>query len=169
MNEHLIQPDEIHYVVSTHGHSDHIGNNNLFLKAVHVVGNCISFQDTYYVHDLQNDPFIIDEDIRIVSTPGHTNTCVSVIVQNTNIGEKACVVVAGDLFEREDDILCNQIFIDAGSEDVSKQRLSRYRMSEYADFIIPGHGPLFELTPIYKNKLRKDLLLIDEKQETKNN
>ena len=45
-----ITPDEINFVVSTHGHSDHIGNNNLFLNAKHIVGYCLSFRDQYYLH-----------------------------------------------------------------------------------------------------------------------
>lgn len=45
-----ITPDEINYVVSTHGHSDHIGNNNLFLKAKHIVGFSVSFKEKYYTH-----------------------------------------------------------------------------------------------------------------------
>ena len=45
-----ITPGEINYVVCTHGHSDHIGNNNLFLNAKHIVGYCLSFKDQYYLH-----------------------------------------------------------------------------------------------------------------------
>lgn len=45
-----ITPDEINFVVSTHGHSDHIGNNNLFLNAKHIVGYCLSFRDQYHLH-----------------------------------------------------------------------------------------------------------------------
>ena len=41
-NKHQLEPDQIHYVISTHGHSDHIGNNNLFLNAVHIVGKSVS-------------------------------------------------------------------------------------------------------------------------------
>jgi len=45
-----IKPDDVDFVVSTHGHSDHHGNNNLFLKAKHIVGFCVSFQDQYFLH-----------------------------------------------------------------------------------------------------------------------
>lgn len=50
LNSRGLKPDDIDYVVSTHGHSDHIGNNNLFLKAKHIVGYCVSFQDKYFLH-----------------------------------------------------------------------------------------------------------------------
>lgn len=45
-----LTPDDINYVVSTHGHSDHTGNNNLFLKAKHIVGFSISVKDQYFLH-----------------------------------------------------------------------------------------------------------------------
>ena len=45
-----LNPDEINYVISTHGHSDHTGNNHLFLKAKHIVGFCISERDRYFLH-----------------------------------------------------------------------------------------------------------------------
>ena len=38
IEDHKIDPSAMHYVVCTHGHSDHIGNNNLFLNASHIVG-----------------------------------------------------------------------------------------------------------------------------------
>lgn len=50
LQEHGLTPQDIKYVVSSHGHSDHIGNNNLFLEARHIVGFNISFKDTYYFH-----------------------------------------------------------------------------------------------------------------------
>uniref|UniRef100_A0A182VGQ3 Metallo-beta-lactamase domain-containing protein 1 n=1 Tax=Anopheles merus TaxID=30066 RepID=A0A182VGQ3_ANOME len=52
LQEHQLHPDDIDYVVSTHGHSDHLGNNNLFLRAKrHIVGPNISHRNRYYVHD----------------------------------------------------------------------------------------------------------------------
>ncbi|KFB45579.1 AGAP008348-PA-like protein [Anopheles sinensis] len=54
LQEHQLHPDDIDYVVSTHGHSDHLGNNNLFLRAKrHIVGTNISLRNRYYVHDFE--------------------------------------------------------------------------------------------------------------------
>ena len=41
-NKHDLEPSQINYVVSTHGHSDHVGNNNLFLDAIHIVSKSVS-------------------------------------------------------------------------------------------------------------------------------
>jgi glyoxylase-like metal-dependent hydrolase (beta-lactamase superfamily II) len=46
-----VAPEDIKFVVSTHGHSDHIGNNNLFLNAIHIVGTCVSDKHVYFLHD----------------------------------------------------------------------------------------------------------------------
>ncbi len=57
-----LNPDDINYVISTHGHSDHTGNNHLFLKAKHIVGFCISEKDRYFLHPFDqgtvNFPFL---------------------------------------------------------------------------------------------------------------
>jgi len=46
-----IKPENITVVVSTHGHSDHTGNNNLFLNArQHIVGYCIHNKDEFLIH-----------------------------------------------------------------------------------------------------------------------
>lgn len=50
LDRNNVRPEDVNYVVSTHGHSDHIGNNNLFLMAKHIVGFSVSFQDEYHMH-----------------------------------------------------------------------------------------------------------------------
>lgn len=50
LRKNKIEPDDITLLVSTHGHSDHTGNNNLFLKAKHVVGFNVSFEHRYFDH-----------------------------------------------------------------------------------------------------------------------
>lgn len=49
-----LKPEDIDFVVSTHGHSDHIGNNNLFTNAKHIVGYCFSWKDQYFLHPFES-------------------------------------------------------------------------------------------------------------------
>lgn len=49
-----LNPEDIGYVISTHGHSDHCGNNNLFLKAKHILGQSVSFKTEYILHDFKD-------------------------------------------------------------------------------------------------------------------
>ncbi|XP_055680528.1 metallo-beta-lactamase domain-containing protein 1 [Lutzomyia longipalpis] len=153
LEKHNITPRDINFVVSTHGHSDHVGNNNLFLEAEkHIVGLSISKGETYFLHDW-TDPFVINEDIKIIPTPGHTKECISVVVKGSNLGET--VVIAGDLFERKEDILDDQLWRDAGSFCEATQRRSRAKVASIADTIIPGHGPAFAVTPEMRKSLQE--------------
>ena len=45
-----VSPSDITHVVNTHGHPDHVGNNNLFIgpDVVHVMGHAIHSSDTYF-------------------------------------------------------------------------------------------------------------------------
>lgn len=147
--------DDITYVISTHGHSDHLGNNNLFLKARHIVGDCISERDKYYLHDFTAESYRINEDIEVVATPGHTTSCVSVIVKNTNMG--GTVGIVGDLFERAEDIDNSELWLDAGSTDEQLQKQNRSKIAELVDVIVPGHGPLFYVSHEIRCKLKDQI------------
>ncbi|XP_065576249.1 uncharacterized protein LOC136037415 isoform X3 [Artemia franciscana] len=148
-----IRPDEVDYVISTHGHSDHIGNNNLFLKAIHIVGYCVSKKDTYWFHPFDSGkPYEIDgQRLYVLPSPGHTADDVSLVVKTNSFGT---VVVAGDIFEREEDIEDQTIWRSAGSTDPQRQERSRLQLAELADYIIPGHGPMFKVTERMRNILR---------------
>ncbi|MBF0336635.1 MAG: MBL fold metallo-hydrolase [Nitrospirae bacterium] len=129
---------DIDYVVCTHGHCDHVGNNNLFREAVFIVCRDISRGDLYTVYDFSGGPYIIAAGISVIATPGHTSQDVSVIV-DASIGT---VAVVGDLFECEDDIRDESLWRRC-SEDPALQHQSRQRVLQVADYIVPGHGPMF--------------------------
>jgi glyoxylase-like metal-dependent hydrolase (beta-lactamase superfamily II) len=79
--------DDIDIVVSTHGHADHLGNNNLFLKSTHIVGFSIAFKDKFFLHPFDNGTeYSIDDHVIVVPTPGHTLDSVSVRVKASNMG-----------------------------------------------------------------------------------
>ena len=72
-------------------------------------------------------------------TPGHTLDSVSVRV----VTDKGVYVIAGDTFEKEEDLEDDNIWKEAGSESEELQLNSRRNILAEADFIIPGHGPMF--------------------------
>lgn len=83
-------------------------------------------------------PHRIEENIEVISTPGHTPQDVSVVVRGT---ERGTVVVCGDLFECEDD----ENSWKKLSECPEKQIASRKKVIEVADWIVPGHGCMFKV------------------------
>ena len=58
-------------------------------------------------------------------------------------------MVAGDIFEKEEDLTDDSIWMEAGSQDRKKQIESREKILNIADYVIPGHGPMFK---VVKNK-----------------
>lgn len=139
LKERGLEPKDINFVVGTHGHSDHIGNLNLFPAAVVIVGYDISEGDTYRPNRLaEGHIYPIDEHVSVVPTPGHTGQDVSVQVKGTSAGT---VLVAGDLFECcSDENSWRDLSMNAAVQEVNRQEaLCR------ADVIIPGHGLPFRV------------------------
>ncbi|XP_037897957.1 metallo-beta-lactamase domain-containing protein 1 [Glossina fuscipes] len=157
LKKHNLEPKDIHYVVCSHGHSDHIGCNYLFTNAIwHFVGTCVSKRDRYLDWNF-NEHFQLDgNNVFVLHTPGHTMSCVSVVVNDTNLGET--VGVCGDLFERKEDILDERIWLEAGSEDPKRQMANRVKMLEMCSYIIPGHGHGFEVTQEMAAKLKTQMV-----------
>ena len=141
---HHVDPASVAFVVNTHGHLDHIGNNNLFPGATFLLDTDVAHEGEYRVHDFSGGDFTIEcrdggPSIRVMATPGHTDHDVTVLVETAT----GAVAVAGDLFEHEHD--------DADgswrrwSKDAPAQEQSRARIREIADYIVPGHGGMFRV------------------------
>ncbi|XP_023335549.1 metallo-beta-lactamase domain-containing protein 1 [Eurytemora carolleeae] len=139
-----MSPEDITHLVCTHGHPDHVGNNNLFTAAVqHIVGFSVHKKDEYFIHPFEcGEPLELDgEDLVVIPTPGHTNDSVSLKV----LTKDGVVVIAGDLFEKQEDLTDDKIWKDAGSENEAAQKMNREKILSIADFIVPGHGPKFQV------------------------
>jgi glyoxylase-like metal-dependent hydrolase (beta-lactamase superfamily II) len=129
-------PEQIDYVVCTHGHTDHIGNNNLFPGATFLVGQDRSDGDAFEELDFADGPLEITADVRVAWTPGHTSEDISLLVR----AEHGVVAVVGDVFENGD--ARDESWVRF-SRDPARQRRSRAEMLAVADLIVPGHGPMF--------------------------
>ncbi|PVD18606.1 hypothetical protein C0Q70_21156 [Pomacea canaliculata] len=161
LQDHDLCPDKIDYVICTHGHSDHVGNLNLFPSSCLVVSYDICHRDRYTVHDFaQGIPFEIDDFVEIWPTPGHTGADVSVVVRGTQLGT---VAVTGDLFEHLDDLEDPEIW-QSTSERPELQQQSRIDILRVADYIVPGHGPMFKVPLEFRKQMRM-VMMHDEYYE----
>ncbi|NWV20852.1 MBLC1 protein, partial [Origma solitaria] len=139
--ERGVSPEDVTHVVVTHGHSDHVGNVNLFPGATLLVGFDLSTPGGLYLpHGLaEGAPLVLHPGhLEVTPTPGHTRAHVSLVALGTALGT---VAVAGDAFEREGD----EGEWGALSEDPPEQRRSRRRLVALADVIVPGHGEPFRV------------------------
>lgn len=146
LSEQGVSPSEITHVVNTHTHPDHCGNNNLFTgdNVLHIIGCTVHCRDVYFLEpNLEGggELRIDGDDLKVIPTAGHTLDSVSLQVRT----DDGVVVVAGDTFEKQEDLSDDSIWLEAGSQDERKQRENRAMILELADYIVPGHGPLFKV------------------------
>jgi len=123
--------NDINFVCITHSHIDHYRNIGMFPEA-----KTLEFYGVWYsnlVDDWKED---FTDNIKIIKTPGHDKTSITLLV-NTDKGK---VAVCGDVFWKED--LPEK---DGFADDPNKLDESRKKIKELADFIIPGHGKMFEV------------------------
>jgi glyoxylase-like metal-dependent hydrolase (beta-lactamase superfamily II) len=170
-------PEDVTHVVCTHGHIDHVGNLNLFSrkKTSFILGqDWLKSDDVYETLDPRSEHenkhvLVRNEggEIGLISTPGHTESDISVVVKNGKIRCLFCeetgndgdhmmachclkdccdsdvVIIAGDVFENEKDFESDGRSWKENSRCVENQLKSRKTVLTLADIIIPGHGGPF--------------------------
>lgn len=129
LKERDLSTDDVNVVFLTHSHIDHFRNIGMFPNAK-VIEYYGEWKDDL-VDDRRND---LTDDLKIIETPGHNVTSLSLVV-NTDKGK---VVICGDVFWKKD-------FPekDPYADDVEKLKESRKKILEIADYIIPGHAGMY--------------------------
>lgn len=139
--EEGLKPEDIDIVVLTHLHIDHTRNTNIFSNAVLYVwhsrsGSRWDVKDST-VENVELDNLEIGKGVRIMLTPGHFPFHVSVVVDTEN----GVVVIAGDAVSKKENL--GRILRPQWNDE--EYLRSQKRILEVADYIIPGHGGMFEV------------------------
>jgi len=143
-----LSSEKINYVILTHYHLDHSLLAGMFENAeILDDGSIYSFNGKIRDHEDK----IPGTDIELIETPGHDPFHCSVLVNTEDLGK---VIIAGDVFWWEDgqeqktnkeDLLKHE---DPYVKNKEKLMNSRKRILEIADYIIPGHGKMFQVKKI---------------------
>ncbi len=144
LKKEKIKLDDIDYVFLSHCHIDHILLAALFGKAKFVTfdTNLLYNQDLM----LEFNEHILGKDIKILETPGHTIEHLSLLVDTP----KGKIALAGDVFwwtDEEKQIVDINKKDDSHPKELNMKKLviSRKKLLEVADYIIPGHGKMFKV------------------------
>ena len=129
-----IKPEDVTHVFISHHHPDHVTHLGLFPNAT-VVDFWATYKDDVWSDHADN--FELAPGIKVVQTPGHTDQDASLFVKT-----REGIYVFTHLwwtpgYEPKEDPL---------AED--KHGIAEYRelVLKEADWIVPGHGPLFRNT-----------------------
>ncbi len=165
LKKEALTPGDIDILILTHLHLDHTINTYLFKNAkvfCKFRGGDYPGQTHYPAEgklertNLLKKGFIA-EDVDIIETPGHTDDMISVVVRTL----KGKVVIAGDAFP-------NETWTDLDKQpdplwnDVEKFNKSRKKILEIADYIIPGHGPMFKVDALVKSRFQTTLKKVQD-------
>lgn len=138
LKEEKLAPEDIDIVFLTHYHVDHALLAAIFDKAVVVDGDTIYQEDK----ETEYEGKIPGTNLRPILTPGHAHEHAALLVPT----QKGKVVIAGGVFwwlgEEKQEVDINKE--DPFTKDRKALLKSRRKILEIADWIIPGHGKMFQ-------------------------
>jgi glyoxylase-like metal-dependent hydrolase (beta-lactamase superfamily II) len=123
--------NDITHVFITHSHIDHYRNIGMFPKA-----KTVEYWGLWDGAKTWDRPEKMSNNIDVIETPGHNYDGLSMLV-NTKQGK---IAVVGDVWWKE-----NYPENDPYASDLEKLAESREKILKIADYIIPGHGDMFEV------------------------
>lgn len=137
--EENLTVNDINYVCITHSHLDHYRNAGMFPEA-----KVLEYFGLWQNNTVQDWKEQFSTNIQIVKTPGHDRTDITVFVNTGPDSEyPGIVAICGDVFWSEDHPADPSD--DSYALDTIKLAKSRQQVLKMADWIIPGHGPIFKV------------------------
>jgi len=132
LNRESLKVEDVNLVIITHSHFDHYRNVGMFPEAKGL--EYWALWDGQKADEWQEQ---FTDDIRIIKTPGHNYDGLTILVKTEN----GVVAIVGDVWWKENVPQGD----DPYASDMEKLKESRQKVLELADYIIPGHGPIFKV------------------------
>ncbi|MCX6718463.1 MAG: MBL fold metallo-hydrolase [Candidatus Staskawiczbacteria bacterium] len=141
---------DVNVVCITHSHIDHYRNIGMFPHA-----KTLEYFGLWNKQTVDAWPEKFTSNIQILHTPGHDYTGITLLVTTEPESRHPGVVaICGDVFWKEN--YPRDPRDDAFASNPERLKESREMVMKMADWIIPGHGP------IYKND--KNAVLLEEEE-----
>jgi len=131
LKKERLSVDDVNYVCITHSHIDHYRNIGMFPEA-----KILEFYGIWNENSVEDWNENFSKDIKIIKTPGHDRTGITLIV-NTKNGK---IAICGDVFWKE-----NLPESDPYADNPKKLKESREKVIKLADWIIPGHADIYKV------------------------
>jgi glyoxylase-like metal-dependent hydrolase (beta-lactamase superfamily II) len=134
LSEEGISISDVNFICVTHSHLDHYRNIGMFPEA-----KVLDYFGVWSGNVIEKWNEQFTKNIKILKTPGHSDTCITLLVK-TNEGT---IAICGDVFWREDSPKN-----DTYANSPVKLMYSRKLVLNSADFIITGHGAMYKVEKI---------------------
>jgi glyoxylase-like metal-dependent hydrolase (beta-lactamase superfamily II) len=145
-----LSADDIDVVCITHSHIDHYRNIGMFPNAKALEYSGIWDKDT--VESWSED---FSPNVKILRTPGHMHHAITLLVTTDSDSDYPGVVaVCGDVFWKEN--YPEDPADDPFAFNSEELQHSREEIVKMADWIVPGHGPIYR-TKKYKKMQENNL------------
>ena len=128
-----LQVADVNLVFVTHSHLDHYRNVGMFAEAKNL--EYWAIWDGNKADDWEEQ---FTNDVKIIKTPGHNYDGLTMLAKTKD----GVVAIAGDLWWKEN---YPDATNDPYASDQKKLAESRQKVLALADYIIPGHGPMFKV------------------------
>ncbi len=136
LKEEGLAVHDVNIVCITHSHLDHYRNIGMFPKA-----KTLEYFGLWDKNTSNDWPEHFTRNIQILRTPGHDYTSITLLVTTEN----GVVAICGDVFWKKN--FPRSAHDDVYASNPEKLEESREVILKKADWVIPGHGPMYENNP----------------------